>query len=445
LLGYEIAQGRDSSEATTARIDRHKSRHVGFNNGGKPVMKRTLSFLIVLVLALGLIGGVLLDRTVLSVFIPPANLSPDVAPAFGRMAEAWNTLEQHYVDRTALRPERLADGAIRGMVDALGDTGHSRFLTAAEAQQAQQTLRGQFVGVGVEIEKSNGQLVVVAPLDGSPAQQAGLRPGDVILRVNGADITNLPLEQVLSQIQGRVGTAVTLTLLDPASGRTRDVTLVRANITLHNVSWQRLPGTAVAHLRLAAFSQGVSAELRAALTDMQQQHLAGIILDLRNDPGGLLDEAIAVASQFLHGGNVLLEQNARGQTTPVPVQSGGVAPAIALVVLVNQGTASSAEVVAGAIQDAHRGTIVGEPTFGTGTVLIQFALSDGSMLLLATEKWLTPNGRTIWHHGLTPDIVVALPPNGTLLRPELEQAMTADQLRASTDAQLLRALELLAP
>ncbi|MFL5800754.1 MAG: S41 family peptidase [Roseiflexaceae bacterium] len=407
-------------------------------------MKRYPTYLILLTVALSLIGGVLLDRTVLPAVIPPSGLSPDAAPAFHLMTEAWNTLEQHYVDRAALQPQRLADGAISGMVDALGDTGHSRFLTAAEAQQEQNALQGQFVGIGAEIQQSNGQLVVVAPLDGSPAQQAGLRPGDVILRVNGADITNLPLEQVLSQIQGPAGTAVTLTLLDPATGHTRDVTLVRAQIALHNITWQRLPGTSVAHLRLAAFSQGVGAELRAALADMQQ-HLTGIILDLRNDPGGLLDEAIAVASQFLRSGNVLLEQNAQGQITPMPAQAGGAAPSIPLVVLVNQGTASSAEVVTGELRDAHRATIVGATTFGTGTVLNQFALSDGSVLLVATEEWLTPNGRTIWHHGLTPDDVVALPPNALPLRPETEQAITPEQLRTSTDTQLLRALDLLAP
>ncbi len=409
-------------------------------------MKRYPAYLIVLAVVLGMSGGVLLDRTVLpsSIPIPPAGLSP-TAPAFQLMTEAWNTLNQHYVDRAALQPQRLADGAISGMVDALGDTGHSRFMTAAQAQQEQQALQGQFVGIGAEIQQSNGKLVVVAPLDGSPAQQAGLHPGDIILRVNGADITSLPLAQIHTQISGPAGTTVTLTLLDPATGSTRDVTITRAVITEHNVTWQRLPGTTVAHLRIATFSQGISADLRAALTDMQQQHLTGVILDLRNDPGGLLNEAVGVASQFLRAGNVLLEKNAQGQTTPVPTQPGGVAPSIPLVVLVNQGTASSSEVVAGALQDAHRATVVGATTFGTGTVLNQFALSDGSVLLVATEEWLTPNGRTIWHQGVTPDAVVALPPNAQPLRPETEQALTSAQLRASTDTQLLRALDLLVP
>jgi carboxyl-terminal processing protease len=395
-------------------------------------------------LALGLIGGVLLDRHVLLAFAPPDNLPADASPAFKLMAEAWNAVEQHYVDSAALQPERLADGTIGGMVDALGDTGHSRFLTAAEARQENDALQGQLVGIGAEIQLSNGQLVVVAPLDGSPAQQAGLRPGDVIVQVNGSNIVGLPLEQVLGQVQGPAGTPVTLTLLDPATGHTHDVTIVRARITLHNVTWQRLPGNAIVHLRLAAFSQGVGQELRAALADIQKQGATDVVLDLRNDPGGLADEAIAVASQFLRGGNVFLEQNAQGQITPVPVQPDAVAPNIPLVVLVNQGTASASEIAAGALQDAHRAMLVGETTFGTGTVLNQFSLSDGSVLLLATEEWLTPSGRTIWHHGIMPDAMVALPPAVAPLLPEAERVMTPAQLRASSDAQLLRALDVLA-
>ena len=152
---------------------------------------------------------------------------------------------------------------------------------------------------------------------------------------------------------------------------------------------------------------------------------------------------MAVASQFLSGGNVFVEKNAQGQTTAVPVQPGGVATSIPMVVLVNGGTASAAEIVSGALQDAHRATVIGETTFGTGTVLNQFSLSDGSALLLATEEWLTPSGRVIWHRGLAPDQTVALAPDAVPVFPESEQGLTAEQLRASTDTQLVRALHIL--
>jgi carboxyl-terminal processing protease len=198
----------------------------------------------------------------------------------------------------------------------------------------------------------------------------------------------------------------------------------------------------VVHVRIAGFSQGVTRDLQQALTALEQQGLTHVVLDLRNNPGGLLNEAVATASQFLSGGTVLLVRDAHGTTTPVPVQKQGVAPGLPLVVLINQGTASAAEIVAGALQDAHRAVLVGETTFGTGTVLKPFPLSDGSALMLAIEEWLTPNGRVIWHQGIAPDVVVSLTPPAIPLLPETERTVTAAQLQASDDAQLLRAVDL---
>jgi carboxyl-terminal processing protease len=243
---------------------------------------------------------------------------------------------------------------------------------------------------------------------------------------------------------GPAGTSVTLTILHAGTGRMQDVTLVRANITLDNVTWQRLPGTTVAHLRIVAFSQGVAGDLKQTLAEIQQAELAGLVLDLRANPGGLLDEAVSTASQFLDTGDVLLVKDAQGQTTPIPVEPGGVATGIPLVVLINGGTASAAEIVAGALQDAQRAKLVGETTFGTGTVLNEFPLSDGSVLLLATQEWLTPKGRVIWHQGLSPDVTVPLPPDVAPLLPATERDLTPAQLQNSGDVQVLRALELLA-
>jgi carboxyl-terminal processing protease len=231
--------------------------------------------------------------------------------------------------------------------------------------------------------------------------------------------------------------------MNPDDGQTRDVTLVRARIALQNVTWRPLPGTTVAHVRIAAFSQGVTDDLKKALSEVRAQGMTGVILDLRNDPGGLLDEVVGVASQFLKDGNVLLEQDAEGKTTPVPVQPMGAVTDLPMVVLINGGTASAAEILAGALQDAHRATLEGETTFGTGTVLSQFHLSDGSALLLATEEWLTPAGRVIWHHGISPDVASTLAKDAIPLLPEGESTLTAAQLQTSTDAQLLRALDLL--
>ncbi len=395
------------------------------------------------VLGLGLVGGVVLDREVLVAFDPADNIPPAAAQDFRLMAQAWNTIQKYYVDRAAVKPRTMTYGAISGMVNALGDTGHSVFLSPEMVKQEQNFAEGHFQGIGAEVQMKNKHVVIVAPLDGSPAQKAGLRPGDIIMKVDGADIAGLPLDQVVKRISGPVGTKVTLTILNPRNAKLHKVTVTRANITIHNVTWQRLPGTQLADVRIAAFSRGVTDDLRKALKTIHQQHLQGIVLDLRDDPGGLLDEAIGVASQFLSGGNVLLEKNAKGQKTPVPVKPGGLAPDIPMVVLVNGGTASAAEIVAGALQDAKRATILGETTFGTGTVLQEFPLSDGSNLLLAVEEWLTPSGHTIWHKGISPNRLVSLPLDVTPLFPQAEREMSAEQLQASPDKQLLDAIKLL--
>jgi carboxyl-terminal processing protease len=204
-----------------------------------------------------------------------------------------------------------------------------------------------------------------------------------------------------------------------------------------------IPGTKIAHLRLAAFSQGVTKDLQNSLKQINDQGAQGIILDLRNNPGGLLDEAVGVTSQFVGSGDALRVKNAQGQEQAIPVKPGGLAVNIPLVVLVNQGTGSAAEIVAGAIQDAHRAQLVGETTFGTGTVLNQFQLSDGSQLLLATEEWLTPSGRVIWHKGITPDQAVTLSTDAQPLSPKAEQSMSATDLQKSNDTQLLKALQML--
>ncbi len=393
-------------------------------------------------LAFGLIGGVLLGCGLLTAF------APDTIPAsaksnFDLMAEAWNTIQRVYVDRSAIKPQLMTYGAISGMVDALGDTGHTRFLSPEMLKQERNLTRGKFEGIGAEVQMKNGQLAIVAPIDGSPAQKAGLKPGDIILKVNGQDISGLPLDQAVDRILGPSGTQVKLTILNLKTTTTRDVTLTRASIIVQNVTWHPLPGTDVVDLRIATFSKGVAGNFRKALLTVEKEGAAGLILDLRNNPGGLFDEAVSTASQFLTGGNVLLEKNALGKIKPVPVQSGGVAPSIPLVVLINGGTSSGAEIVAGALQDAHRAKLVGEKTFGTGTVLETFSLSDGSALMLAIEEWLTPDGQVIWHQGIAPDVVVHLPPDALPLTPESEKGLTPEGLRKSGDVQLLRALDLL--
>jgi carboxyl-terminal processing protease len=393
----------------------------------------------VLLLGVGLTGGIVVNRQ----FLADTGATPADQLDFNLITEAWNLIQKEYVDRQAINSQQLTYGAISGMVQALGDTGHTTFLTPDMVRQEQTYIQGELEGIGAEVQMKDGRIVIVAPLDGSPAEKAGLRPGDVILKVNSEDVTGQSLGDVVDKILGPAGTQVTLTILNPKTGETRQVTITRAKIELKSVTWQMLPGTKVAHVRIARFSQGTTDELRQALQEIKAQGATGLVLDLRNDPGGLLSEAIGVTSQFINSGNVLLEKDAQGKITEVPVKSGGEALDIPMVVLVNQGTASAAEIVSGALKDANRAKIVGETTFGTGTVLQEFKLSDGSALMLATQEWLTPSGKTIWHQGIEPQVTVELPTDQEALTPEAEKSMTPNQLQSSGDTQLLKALQLL--
>ena len=379
------------------------------------------------------------------IFPPSSTIPPDAEPDFRLIAEAWNEIQRSYVGKKSADTQAMTYGAISGMVDSLGDTEHSRFLTPEMVRQEKNLTQGKLEGIGAEVQKKNNQIIIVTPMDGSPAQKAGLKPGDVILKVDGEEVAGQPLEQAVSRILGPAGTKVRLTVQSPRTGESKEVNLIRGKISLRNVVWQRLPGTQIAHLRIASFSVGVGKKLKKALKAIEREGIRGVILDLRNNPGGLFGEAIEVASQFMDQGTVVLERNAEGKIKPIPVESGAIAPTLPLVVLVNGGSASAAEIVAGALQDSQRAKLVGEKTFGTGTVLENFPLSDGSALLLATMEWLTPAGRTIWHRGIFPDIILRLPPDVNPLFPDGEKNMTETDLQSSGDAQILKALTLLLP
>ena len=363
--------------------------------------------------------------------------------AFKLLWQARDIINNHYVDRSAIEDQRLAYGAVSGMVESLGDTGHSRFLTPEMMQAESQALSSDFEGIGAELTTKDGMPVVVAPMENSPAERAGIRAGDVIVAVDGQDVTGMALSQVIQHVRGPKGTSVTLSVIHEGENQITDITITRAKIPLINVSAQMIPGTTVLLVRIGSFSERVGDDLKAALQQGKADGAQRIILDLRNSPGGLLDEAIVVASQFLTDGLVMQEQDAEGNRKPLAVKPGGVATDLPLAVLINQGTASAAEIVSGALQDQGRGQLIGTTTFGTGTVLNQFNLDDGSALLLATRQWLTPKGRVIWHQGIEPDITVELPRDASLVTPSRLKGMTPAELQASQDTQLLKALEAL--
>jgi carboxyl-terminal processing protease len=359
------------------------------------------------------------------------------------IAEGWRTIEGRYVNQEGVEARPMAYGALRGMVQTLGDAGHTRFLTPEMVERHDNQIQGAFEGIGAYVEMEEGRPVIVAPIDDSPAQRAGLKPGDVILEVNGEDVTGLGLEEVVNRVLGPAGTEVTLTIMDPASGETREVTLERAEVELDLVTWQRIPGRPLAYVRISAFSEGAAEELETALREIEEEELEGLLLDLRNNPGGLLSEAIGVTSHFVETGNVLRRRDADGSVEVETVRSGLDATELTMVALINGGTSSAAEIVTGALQDHERAITVGLTTFGAGTVLNEFTLSDGSVLLLAVEEWLTPDGRVIWQEGLPPEVRVSLPEGAEpMVRPG-QEGITEEALRATEDEQLLRGLELL--
>ena len=397
----------------------------------------------VLIAVGGATAGAMLDRAVFAE-VPQSQVGPDVQGLdYKLISQAWELIQEKYVDRAAVRSTKLTYGAITGMVNALGDTGHSSFLDPDMVGIESHYLHGNFSGIGAQIQIKNEHVVILAPMDGSPAEHAGLKSGDIIMQVDGKEIAGLPLEQVVTRIAGKAGTSVELTILNPKSGESRKVTIVRAKITVRNVTWASVPGTTLTDLRIAGFSEGVTKDVRMALRQIAGSGATGIILDMRDNPGGVFGEAVDTASQFLSSGTVVLQKNSKGSMKAVPVQPGGLATTIPMVVMTNQGTASGAEIVAGALKDANRVRLVGEKTFGTGTVLQEFRLSDGSALLLAIAEWLTPAGHVIWHKGIDPDVRVSLPAEITPLYPEKVKGMSFSQLKARRDTQLLKAIDLM--
>jgi carboxyl-terminal processing protease len=401
---------------------------------------------IVIVAAGGFLAGVGYERGGLTGGSAGQGAAPpaDARSQVGLLYQAWNLVEQHYVDRAALDPTQLTYGAIRGLVQALGDTGHTDFLTPQEAAALSSDLSGQYQGIGVEISIKAAGPSIVSVFDGSPAQKAGLRAGDLILTVNGQDVTADSFDTLASKLRGPAGSTVRVRVLDPGATSSREVTVTREPIVVPNVTWAMLPGSHVADVRLEQFAQNAAKQLTTALKAARTSGATAIILDLRGDPGGYVSEAVGAASQFLPAGDVVfIQRDASGKETTSKAQPGGVATTMPLVALVDDGTASAAEILAGALQDNGRATIVGVKTFGTGTVLESFKLSDGSEVRIGVAEWLTPHGNQIWHKGIQPDDVVTLPSTASPVAPSTLAHMTAAQLAASGDTQLLRGLALL--
>ena len=322
---------------------------------------------------------------------------------FSLFWDAYNKVSSEYV--ATIEPQKLISGAMKGMVEGLGDP-FSAYFTKEQSDSFNNNLNGKFDGIGVEIEVNQGLLTVVSPLPDSPAQAAGVKPKDVILSIDDKSAKDMPLNDAVNYIRGKSGTKVTIEVIAPKETKSRKLEIVRKSIQADSVAYNQRPD-GIAVVRITQFGDG-TAELfgKYAREIAADTAVKGIILDLRNNPGGLLSASIDVASYLVNEKTILIEKGKDGREEKQESSQIPILKNIPLAVLVNEGSASASEIVAGALQDYKRGKIIGEKSFGKGSVQNVIELSDKSTIHITTQLWLTPNGRTISQQGISPDITI---------------------------------------
>lgn len=363
---------------------------------------------------------------------------------FATLEHTWELIHEKWPDPAQLDDSALMYGAAKGMVAALGDQGHSAFLDPVATKEMEQEQEAEYVGIGVEVDARCGVPVVASTMTGSPAEAVGLRPGDVIAEVDDVSTRHMDMRDLRDLILGKEGEHLTLTIERPNEPDPLRVDVTRQTIERHPVTWRWLPEKTV-QLRITDFQPGVNQKVQSALETIRQQGAQRLILDLRGNPGGLVPEVIGVASEFLDEGSTIFLEKERDQEAR-PIQTVGKTGDwldLALVVLIDDDSASGAEVLAAALRDNGRAQLIGETTFGTGTVLSTFPQDDGSSVVLATAFWLTPEGDPVWKEGVEPDQFVALARDAFPSRPEDDPELTESELEGSTDAQLRAAFEAL--
>ncbi len=375
---------------------------------------------------------------------PPASTPVD----FSLFWDVWQRLSRSYIDQASLNTQGMVWGAISGMVNSIGDP-YTIFLPPKENSDFKSDLGGSFEGIGAELGLKDGHVIIVTPLKGNPAEKAGIKAGDYILKVNDEDTNGGTVAAAVAKIRGPRGTSVTLSILHSQATKPQDIVIVRDTIKVPSVvSWVKAPkdiveisgtGTSknlasrnekIAYIELSRFGDNTNDDWGKAVdTIVEAQRngsVKGVIFDLRNNPGGYLDGAVYIASEFIRSGTVVSQVNSNGTKEDYPVVRAGRLLDVPVVVLINKGSASAAEITAGALQDYKRATLVGETSFGKGSVQTPEELPGGAGLHITTGKWLLPNGSWINKKGVTPDVVVS-----------------SDDSQPTSDAQLAKAVELL--
>ena len=314
--------------------------------------------------------------------------------------EAWDIISQNYVDRTKLASANLSAEAIKGMVGALNDP-YTAYLDPETYQLTTESFEGKFDGIGATVGIKDNIITIVAPIPDSPAAKAGIKPGDSILGINGQSTSGMSVEEAVSLIRGPKGTAVKLLIQHSAENSTVAIEIIRAEIKLTSVFFAMKDDTA--YIKITHFTEYTDEELLPVLGNITQNGATGIILDLRSNPGGYLNEVVDIASHFIKEGVVVTTVDNRGKKEPSSVKSGSLKTDLPMVVLTDNYSASGSEVLAGALQDYGRATIAGTQTYGKGSVNQLYKLGDGSGLYITIGRWLTPHGRMIEGKGISPD------------------------------------------
>jgi carboxyl-terminal processing protease len=416
-------------------------------------MKRSVIFGLVLVaLLLNLALGA-------NIYLNAARTASDTDTSQASMEvfnDAMQKIHSEYVDGKDLTYRQLVYSALKGAVSRLDP--HSEFLDADSYQELQDDTEGQFGGVGLMVGTKDSQITVIAPMDDTPGSRAGILSGDHIIKVEGKSVDKLDLPDVVKMLRGDPGSTVTLTIERPSTGMTKTFVLTRAVIQMEmvkDINGQKvfpLDENQIGYVRITQFGEKTGDELEAAIDKLKQEHVKGLILDLRWNPGGLLDQAVEVCQKFLPSGQLVVSTEGRHTMEKYYAHgSGDELKNIPVVVLVNLGSASAAEIVTGCLQDLHRVVVLGEKTFGKGSVQTIFPLEDGSALKLTVAKYYTPSHKVIHQHGITPDIYVPLTdteeaavlvkrtPGGLESLPEKDRANVV----AARDEQMDRAEDLL--
>jgi carboxyl-terminal processing protease len=376
---------------------------------------------------------------------PPSGL---ITVDFNPFWNVWQKLETNYYDKSKLDQQKMLNGAITGMVTALGDP-FTMYLPPVQNTDFKQGLAGQFSGIGAELGTKDKNIIVIAPLDGSPAEKDGIKAGDLILKVDGQPVVGTDLAKVVTQIRGDKGTPVTLTV-QHSTGKQVDIKIIRDTITVKSVVMDIANAKCTtagcnlvakgdpctdascvkyAYIRLSQFGDNTNTEwasLAKGISDQinQDKSIKGIVFDLRNNPGGYLTDAQYIASEFLPTGETVVTEDNGTTQTPLTVSRQGILIQPKLVVLINGGSASASEIVAGALRDNRKIELIGDKSFGKGTVQEADDLGDGAGLHVTIAKWLTPKGTWVHGKGLTPDVSVALNPKDPSRDTQLEKAVS---------------------